>query len=283
MSPVRQALWVIERHLSEPLTLAEIADAVGVSRHHLAHAFGASVGMPVMHYVRGRRLSIAAAALADGEASILNLALDAGYGSHEAFSRAFKTQFGLTPEAVRHRRSLTGLSIADAIRFPEEQTMTLDDPRFEAAGPMHLVGLAERLTLTETQTIAPQWKRFMALYPEISDKTDEPPIGVVMNMNEDGAFDYICAAEVFRAGSRLPEGLSAVRIPPGRYAVFTHHGHATAIGETYAAIWDRWFPNSKTKPGDGATLERHLPTFDPKTGLGGVEVWIPIQDQGSAG
>ena len=85
-----KALWTIERHLDQSLTLNDLARACGVSQFHLAHAFGQATGFPVMQYVRGRRLTEAAQSLASGNApDILNLALDAGYGSHEAFSRAF--------------------------------------------------------------------------------------------------------------------------------------------------------------------------------------------------
>jgi AraC family transcriptional regulator len=91
-------LWAIERNLDRPLTLAELAAACGVSHFHLAHAFGRATGYSVMHYVRARRLTEAARALAAGDApDILRLALDCGYGSHEAFSRAFRAQFGTTP------------------------------------------------------------------------------------------------------------------------------------------------------------------------------------------
>ncbi len=73
----------------------------GVSRFHMVRAFAAATGLSVMRYVRARRLSEAARALADGAPDILALALEADYGSHEAFTRAFRDHFGVTPEAVR--------------------------------------------------------------------------------------------------------------------------------------------------------------------------------------
>ena len=100
MTLTNKALWVIERNLDRPLALAEIAESCGVSRYHLAHAFGESTGHSVMHYVRGRRLSAAARRLANGAPDILDLALASGYESHEAFSRAFRAQFGATPDTV---------------------------------------------------------------------------------------------------------------------------------------------------------------------------------------
>ena len=97
MNPVSKALWFIESHLAEEITLADIATVVGVSRFQLARAFGLAIGAPVMRYVRARRLSQAALVLANGAPDILTVALEAGYASHEAFTRAFRDQFGLAP------------------------------------------------------------------------------------------------------------------------------------------------------------------------------------------
>src|SRR5215207_9231131 len=93
MSLPDRALWIIERNSTRPLTLDGIAAACGVSRSHLAHAFGTTTGLSVMHYVRARRLSATAQALAAGAPDILAIALEAGYGSHEAFTRAFRAHF----------------------------------------------------------------------------------------------------------------------------------------------------------------------------------------------
>src|SRR3954468_16266203 len=106
MNPVAKAIWFIESHLMEEVTLADIAATAGVSRFHLVRAFGLATGVPVMRYVRSRRLSEAARALANGAPEILTLALDAGYASHEAFTRAFREQFDLTPESTRARRTV---------------------------------------------------------------------------------------------------------------------------------------------------------------------------------
>jgi AraC family transcriptional regulator len=104
MSTIERAVWFIESRLSDPIRLVDVADAVGVSPFHLARLFHAVAGQPVISYVRSRRLSEAARALASGRPDILGLALDVGYGSHEAFTRAFRDRFGLTPEAARIRR-----------------------------------------------------------------------------------------------------------------------------------------------------------------------------------
>jgi AraC family transcriptional regulator len=79
MSLAAKAVWMIERNLGNELSLSDVADACGVSKFHLARAFEARVGMPVMQYVRARRLSRAADALAEGASDILAVALDTGH------------------------------------------------------------------------------------------------------------------------------------------------------------------------------------------------------------
>src|SRR4030088_213575 len=115
MNPAQKALWFIESHLADALTLDEIAGVSGISRFHMVRAFAAATGFSVMRYVRARRLSEAARALANGAPDILSLALDADYGSHEAFTRAFRDHFGVTPEAVRAAACLDHLELQEPI------------------------------------------------------------------------------------------------------------------------------------------------------------------------
>jgi len=277
MTLTNKALWVIERNLDRPLTLGDVADACGVSRYHLAHAFGGSTGLSVMQYIRGRRLAAAARSLATGAPDILGLALETGYASHEAFSRAFRSQFGTTPEMVRRKASTEDLPMIKAMRIPDGGSIELEAPRFVSGPPMLVVGLSARHSFATTQDIAAQWQKFMASYGDIPDKTNPIPIGISANMDDDGIFEYTCGVEVSRF-SATSRGLVQLRIPAQTYAVFQHREHVSQIGATYAAIWNHWLPDHSRLAADGPTLERHLETFNPQTGLGGVEIWIPIKD-----
>ena len=111
MNPIDKALWYIESRFNSELSLEEVANAAGVSRFHMTRAFGLATGLSLMRYVRGRRLTEAARSLAKGAPDILGVALDWGYGSHEAFTRAFRDQFGVTPESVRDARSIDTLEL----------------------------------------------------------------------------------------------------------------------------------------------------------------------------
>jgi AraC-like DNA-binding protein len=85
---VQKAVWFVESHFRETVTLEEIAQTCGVSAYHLTRTFATSMGIPLMRYVRARRLSEAARQLIQTKANIVDVALETGYGSHEAFTQS---------------------------------------------------------------------------------------------------------------------------------------------------------------------------------------------------
>src|ERR1700737_3833033 len=135
MNPAQKALWFIESHLADALTLDEISGVAGISRFHMVRAFAAATGLSVMRYVRARRLTEAARALANGAPDILTLALDADYGSHEAFTRAFRDHFGVTPETVRGSTCLDNLRLQEPIVMNSTILDNLKAPRFQTGKP----------------------------------------------------------------------------------------------------------------------------------------------------
>jgi AraC family transcriptional regulator len=276
MSLFEKALWVIERNSDQALSLNAIAAACNVSRSHLANAFGTASGWSVKGYLRARRLSDAAQKLADGAPDILRLAIDSGYGSHEAFTRAFRDHFGKTPEQVRRRASVEGLRIVDALRLSSTE-VDLPAPRLAQLGRLRLVGLSALCSFREVMKIPAQWQHFATeFYFAIPSKTPRMPIGVCDVPSEDGTFRYVCAVDVAAFEDRNPE-LTYLAVEPGDYAVFEHQDHVSRIFDTYSAIWNRALPEMARRVADSPVLEFHNDTFDPATGLGGVQIWIPLE------
>lgn len=275
MALADKALWMIDRNLREDLTLSRVAQACGVSRYHLAHAFGETTGMSVMEYARTRRLSEAASALAAGAGNILALAMDYGYASHEAFSRAFQSRFGVSPDVVRRNATTDGLALVRPLSVLAATQRSIEPQRLEPKGDLVFVGRGERIAFSASHTIAALWEKFMPFYAAIEDKADPIPWGLSTDLDDDGNFDYICAVQVTRA-SDVPKGLEIHRVPARTFAVFRHDDHASALPQTYAAIWNGWAPQDGRSIADAASLERHLATFDTRTGLGGVEIYIPL-------
>lgn len=276
MDPVQKALWFVESHSRAPLALDEIAVACNVSAFHLTRAFAAMTGRSLMRYVRARRLSEAARQLAAGAGDILEVALDAGYGSHEAFTRAFREQFSLTPEQVRARGHTANIPIVEAIVMNSTPATDLAPPRFESLNDLWIAGLAERYECDSAAGIPGQWQRFSPNLGNIPGQVGQAAYGVIYNFDKEGSFDYLCGVEV-KATADLPQGLTMLRVPKQEYAVFTHRGHIAGIRSTFAAIWSDWVPKSNRPVADAPSFERYGPEFNPLTGLGGFEIWIPLQ------
>ena len=276
MNPVAKALWYIENNFAGEITLDEIAGVAGVSRYHVSRVFGEAIGRPITRYVRGRRLTEAAKALASGATDILTVALDSGYGSHEAFTRAFREQFGLTPESVRAQRHLDNIELVEAVTMNQSVLSDLAEPRFETRNAFLVAGLSVRYDYESCGAGIPaQWQRFAPYIGNVPGQSGSVAYGVRYN-SDDSGLDYLCGVEVGEFSQLAPE-LSRVRVPANRYAVFTHRGHIAAIRSTWHTIWNKWLPKSGHQLADAPDFERYGAEFDPRTGSGEVEIWVPLK------
>jgi AraC family transcriptional regulator len=275
--PVAKALWFIESHFSDEISLDAIAAAAGVSRYHLSRAFTAVTGMPVIRYVRGRRLTEAAFRLANGAPDILAVALDAGYGSHEAFTRAFSEQFGHTPEAVRRSRALDEIPLVAAKGNDPPMNAALKTPRMEDGRLLLIAGIARRYSPATIAAIPSQWQQFVPYIGNIAGQTSSVTYGVCMNADEKGTMEYLSGVEV-SSFDGIPEDFATARIPARRYAVFAHEGHVSTIRATWEAIFRSGLPAIGSEMADAPDFERYDERFDGRTGRGLVEIWIPLAE-----
>jgi AraC family transcriptional regulator len=279
---VDKAVWVMERNADQPLNLEDLARACGVSRSHLANAFATATGGSAIRYLRQRRLSQAAARLAEGAPDILTVAIESGYGSHAAFTRAFQGAFDRTPEQVREGASIERLPLTPPRPLGRDAAIPLPAPRIEQAEPVTAVGLSVDVDFDAFSKIPGHWRRFVERMDEIDDPLERMPIGVCHPADETGRFVYTAAVEVARFGSR-PQGLVRIDLPARRCAVFDHAGHVSTIFQTYTAIWNQALPENGLTLAEGPVIERHDPAFDPDTGEGGLTLWVPVETAEAAG
>ncbi|HEV8041248.1 MAG TPA: GyrI-like domain-containing protein [Bryobacteraceae bacterium] len=154
----------------------------------------------------------------------------------------------------------------------------LDAPRFEHGQANLIAGLRGHFTNANWAGIPAQWERFVS-YGKIPGVMGPVHYGLCFNLP--GGFDYLCGVQV--AGvSGLPAEFSHASIPVQKYAVFAQHAHVSKLHETIDAIWRHWFPGSghEIAPAvNGAPnfFERYGPGFNPVTGQGDIEVWIPVK------
>ena len=118
LDQIQQSIDYIEDHLTEPLCVHDLAARIGFSPYHYYRIFGAYVGMPVMEFVRRRRLAHAAASLTS-DRRILDIALDFGFQTHAGFTKAFLKVYGLPPERYRLHASARIPERVELSRFLE--------------------------------------------------------------------------------------------------------------------------------------------------------------------
>ena len=107
----------------------------------------------------------------------------------------------------------------------------------------------------------------------LPEQTSDLTYGVCANADDEGNCTYIAGVGVATFDA-IPPAFITLRIPAARYAVFEHHGHVSTIRSTFDAIWRQWQPVNDAL--DAPFFERYGPAFDPHTGNGTVEIWVPI-------
>jgi AraC family transcriptional regulator len=280
MSIVARAIWHIESRLSNEITLDHVAAAAGVSRFHIDRAFSAATTLSVMRYVRARRLSEAAKALRAGAPSILTVALEARYGSHEAFTRAFVDQFGVTPRDVRSD-ACRQLALQEPITVDTGDGKACVPSRIVTMPSMQIVGLRQRYSFAARAGVPLTWERFAGHIGEIAGEVSGAAFGVVDEWTEDGGFHYLAGVEVTPTAT-TPAEFVRFSIPARLCAIFNHSGHISRIRETLRSIWNMWTPTVPYEIDDAPLIERYGPLFDPRSGDGGLEIWIPLRCRADA-
>ncbi len=277
MSIIDRTIWLIETRAGQPLGLDDLAEHAGVSRSHLSRIFPVATGHSLFGYLRARRLSEAAKALADGAADILSVALDAGYSSHEAFTRAFREQFGLTPEELRRRGTISTIAIVEALPMSDQTKTDFTPPVIEARSAMRFAGLVERIDMANPGGFAALWQKFGQHLGHIPGAAAPAAYGIVASA-DDTSCEYLAGVELV-SGADLPPGFRELRAPARRWARFSHRGHVSTIRSTIRAIYDQWLPGSgETQADEVSFIEFYGPDFNPMTGLGTCEIWVGLRD-----
>ncbi|QVM93535.1 AraC family transcriptional regulator [Pseudomonas entomophila] len=274
MRGIEHILWYIESALDSDLDLSGVARHFGLSPFALSRQFVATTGWPVMRYVRARRLSRAALALREGHPDILDVALAAGYGSHEAFTRAFCDLFGVAPSQVRGQAH-DPIKLVEPLRMKALNFVPLSEPRFEHRPEFIVAGLGERFTFERNEGIVGLWQAFDPYVGRVPGQVGDFTYGLCCNPGEDGSFEYIAGVEVART-AELAANFRFFRLAARDYAVFRHLGHVSMIHQTVFTVFNQWLPASGYQAADAPEFELYSPDFDPMRGVGYVDLWIPL-------
>ena len=278
----RVVAW-IEQQLDRPLTLEQVAARAGLSTHHFSRLFTARMGRSVMAHVRGRRLVRGARRLCDEpDLKLVDLAFDCGFESQEAFTRAFKRVFGVSPGRFRsgfavepiegqYPMTVPDTSTASVVRLPDLARLA----SFRVAGP------ARRFDEATKSEIPQLWSALIGALPFAGQVQSWATYGVVSSVDQgEGCFQYMAGVGV-ETGCVPPPGFSTMEIPAGAYAVFriTLNGGALhpQVKQAMASIWGELIPASGLKVVEGPDFELYDGRFDPQKPGSAIDFHVPVQ------
>jgi AraC family transcriptional regulator len=156
----------------------------------------------------------------------------------------------------------------------------LEAPRFVNGKGLLIAGLCGHYSSETRKNIPDLWQRFAPHIGNIPGQVGQVAYGLCFNALSPDGLDYLAGVEV-STSSGLPGDFSVASISAEKYAVFSHREHVSKIYQTEEAI-DKWLPGSGLEVARVTTeapnfFERYSEEFDPRTGMGGMEVWVPIK------
>ncbi|MCT9819802.1 AraC family transcriptional regulator [Microbacterium sp. W1N] len=285
IAELNRLVELIEARLDDDLDVASLAAGLGTTQYHLRRMFSSLAGMPLSEYVRRRRMTLAAADIVGGD-DLLKIAVRYGYGSTEAFGRAFRSVHGALPGEVRRGGGPLRTQPQLRFRLTVEGNSTMDT-RITERPAFRLVGHATRVPLIH-HGINPHIQAHIAALPaaehaRLKALGDTEPHGI-LQVSDDVDADYAEGSELtylhgvaLAAATPVPDDLDAIEVPGGTWAVFRAAGeYPAALQQVWSATATDWFPSNpwRLRPGPSmvAVLER---ADDFRTAV--CELWLPVE------
>lgn len=279
LNDLNNAMDLIEEHLPGEVSLEEVARAAGCSAFHLQRMFPYLTGLTLADYLRRRRLSLAAMELADGR-RVTDVALDCGYDSPTAFTRAFKALHGVAPSKVAQDevqiKAYPRLVFTLSVKGDEAMEYTIKTvPAFRVVGAL----AGDDWSFEEAGQKATEfWGQLGAsgLYPQILACKDGSGPDALLGVSfcDDGQFKGYLVGVATNAP--CPENLVERVVPEATYAVFPCVGALPqAMQELQRRIVQEWLPSSGCEWAARADVELYFDE-DMSSPSCRSEVWLPI-------
>lgn len=286
ISALNRLVDLVEQHLTEELDLGGLAGSLGTTEYHLRRMFSSLSGMPLSEYVRRRRMTVAAADVVRNEDDLLSIAVRHGYGSTEAFGRAFRAVHGASPGDVRRDGGPLRTQPQLRFRLTVEGSIPMDT-RIVDRPAFRLIGHAARVPLIH-HGVNPHIQQHVASLPmaehaRLKTLSAAEPAGLLQVTDgvdpdavEGTELTYLHGVAV-AADTPTPGDLDAIEVPAGRWAVFRTSGpYPQALQTAWAATATEWFPSNpwRLRPGPSivAILDR-ADDFSTATS----ELWLPVE------
>ncbi|MFJ9596814.1 GyrI-like domain-containing protein [Streptomyces virginiae] len=281
---LNQALDHLEAGLDREIDMAEVARIAGVSEYHFRRLFSALAGMPLPVYVRRRRMTLAGAEVLAGELTLLDVAVRYGYGSGEAFARAFRSVHGIGPGEARRTGAVLTAQPRMSFRVVVEGSTSMryrivEKDSFRVVGrkatvPLVHEGLNEAASAHVESLDAAAIVRMKALVGGEPEGILSAVVHLTDSREEGAEVDYWVGVAA-RPGAAA-EGLDALDVPAGTWAVFDNRGpYPSALQELWRDVFTQWFPSNPyaSRPGPELLLTRPVEVGAETDS----QLWIPVE------
>ena len=285
---IQATIDYIEDHLQEEFGIKDLAQVADMSQWHFQRVFRATVGETVKNYIRSRRLSYAATALLASHLNILEIALEAGFDSNEAFTRAFRAQFATTPREFRQQKQAFGFprmkpQICQTYLEHLHTNVGLE-PRIELTPALRLVGVKADITVPHEafdlqQLAAPVWQAFSARLAEVGRRVDDSACLLcdIVSSSERHIRMFVLPCVEVKDFSDVPEGMITAVRPQLRNAIFSHAGSGVAWEYTMHYIFGAWLPESGQTLANAPTFCRFDPDRSPFEGDTKLDYYVALR------
>ncbi|MFG2819146.1 GyrI-like domain-containing protein [Kitasatospora sp. NPDC048365] len=281
---LNQALDHLEAGLGREVDVAEAARIATVSEYHFRRLFSTLAGMPLPVYLRRRRMTLAGADVLAGEPTLLDIAVRYGYGSAEAFARAFRSVHGIGPGEARRTGAVLTAQPRISFRLVIEGSAAMRY-RIVEKEPFRIVGRKARVPLVHEGLNAAAaahleslGQRAIVRMKELADR--EPPgilsAAVYLTDSREEGDEADWWIGVVTGPDTACEGLDTLDVPAGTWAVFDNHGaYPSALQQLWRDVFTQWFPSNPYVSRPGPELLRARPVE-----LGAEtdsQLWIPVE------
>jgi len=288
---MERALDYLEDHLRDEIDMRSVAARANCSTFHFMRMFEVVTGLGSAEYLRRRRLSMAALELASGSEArgsdrIIDIAMEFGYDSPDAFARAFKREFGCLPSEARMpgTRLHTFSRISFTVALKGDKAMEF---RIEKGPEYRLSGLSIRANGgdgTSFKAIPAFWTETMkdGRFGKLCKSAAKSRVGVcgVCHSCDDssGDFTYSIAVETPADPSGLPAGCEEIVVPASTWAKFTSRGPLSKnFQDLIKRIYTEWFPSSGREHAGTPEIEFYPDLPDMEADDYWCEYWVPLK------
>ncbi len=267
---VLRVLLFIQQHLDEAMSVDSLAEIANISPYHFHRLFSGMVGEPLLVHVRRLRIERAALHLKSTERGISQIAFDAGYETHEAFTRAFKSFFKVSPSKYRAENRLVPKTEAPSgVHYNADGWVESFQPITEGVTKVNVEVIQreeKRVVFVRHVGAYDQcgtaWEKLMGWAgPKGLIRDDVECIGICYDdpdVTDTDKIRYDACLEIDDLVKVNGSEIGTQNLKAGTYAKMVHKGAFEGLHDVYISFYANWLPNSGYELADSISLENVL-------------------------